>query len=77
MRRLALTCALFLTACGGPRVELAAPYVPADLLRPVVVRCPNGDTAATLGRCAIMLRMGLSEANSQIAAIAQIVASEN
>jgi hypothetical protein len=66
MRRLALTCALFLTACAEPRVELAAPHVPADLLRPVVVRCADGQTAAALGNCAIALRAGLNRANGQI-----------
>jgi hypothetical protein len=62
-----------LTACGEPRVELAAPYVPADLLRPVLVRCADGDTAAALGRCAIALRAGLNEANAQIAAVGTIL----
>lgn len=74
MRRLALICALFLTACDRePRVELAAPFVPADLLRPVVVRCASGDTAAALGNCALALRAGLNEANSQIAAVGEIL----
>ena len=73
MRLLALTCALFLTACGEPRVELAGPHVPADLLRPVVVQCPRGDTAAALGSCALALRTGLNRANSQIATVGQII----
>jgi hypothetical protein len=75
MRRLALTCALFLTACAdrAPQVELATPYVPADLLRPVVVRCPSGGTVAALGNCAIALRAGLNQANSQIVAVGAVL----
>jgi len=74
MRRSVLICALFLTACADDsRVELATPFVPADLLRPVEVRCASGDTAAALGRCAIALRAGLNEANGQIVAVGQIV----
>lgn len=69
MRRLALTCALFLTACAEPRIELVAPYIPADLLRPVMVRCADGHTAVALGNCAIALRAGLDRANRQIEAV--------
>lgn len=74
MRRSALICALFLTGCADePRVELAAPHVPADLLRPVVVRCASGETAAALGNCALALRAGLNRANSQITALGEIL----
>lgn len=73
MRRLALTCALFLTACGEPRLELVNPHVPADLLREVVVRCAGGETVAALGNCAIALRAGLNQANSQIVATGEIL----
>jgi hypothetical protein len=62
-----------LTACGDPRVELAQPFVPADLLRTVDVRCADGETAAALGNCAIALRAGLNRANGQIAAVGEIL----
>jgi len=63
-----------LTACGDdPSVVLAPPFVPADLLSPVEVRCAPGDTASALGRCAIALRAGLNEANLRIGAVGQII----
>ena len=77
MKALILTSVLFLTACGANkpmvRTEFLKPEVPAHLLRPVVVQCPPGDTSRALGECALAYRHGLNTANSQIAAIGEVV----
>ena len=49
------------------------PDVPDALLRPVVVTCRDGETSRALGECALAYRAGLNRANSQIAAIAEVI----
>lgn len=71
MNRSMLMSALFLTACATPDPVLV---VPAELTRPVVVACPEGDTSRALGQCAILLRQGLNTANSKLSEIGEIVA---
>ena len=77
MKPLILTSALFLTACAAPepivRTEYVKPDVPDALLRPVVVTCRDGETSRALGECALAYRAGLNRANSQIAAIAEVI----
>ncbi|QXN71819.1 hypothetical protein RCMRWORF_49 [Rhodobacter phage RcMrWorf] len=66
-----------MTACAAPdpiiRTEYVKPDVPDALLRPVVVTCRDGDTSRVLGECALAYRAGLNRANSQIAAIAEVI----
>lgn len=69
MNRLTLMSALCLTACGSPD---PAPVIPPELLRQVEVICPAGTASRALGQCAVMLRQGLNEANSKLAAIGEI-----
>ena len=71
MRRLVLTCALFLGGCAD---RAPAPTVPPELIRPVEVRCRDGATARALGDCALALRAGLAEANDKLASVAAILA---
>ena len=77
MKPLILTSALFLTACSTPdpiiRTEYVKPDVPDALLRPVAVTCRHGETSRALGECALAYRAGLNRANSQIAAIAEVI----
>lgn len=70
MRRLVLTCALCLAACDKPAV---APTVPPELLREVVVRCPDGATERAVGECLMRKSAGLDEANSKLASVARIL----
>ncbi|UUV43225.1 hypothetical protein RCCWILLIS_53 [Rhodobacter phage RcCWillis] len=55
------------------RVEYVQPDIPDSLLQPVSVTCPPGYTSRALGECALAYRAGLDQANSQIAAIGEIV----
>ena len=77
MKPLILTSALFLTDCSAPdpiiRTEYVKPDVPDALLRPVAVTCRDGETSRALGECALAYRAGLNRANSQIAAIAEVI----
>ena len=77
MKPLILMSALFLTACSAPdpiiRTEYVKPDVPDTLLRPVAVTCRDGETSRALGECALAYRAGLNRANSQIAAIAEVI----
>lgn len=69
MNRLTLMSVLCLTACARPD---PAPVIPAELLREVEVICPPGEISRALGQCLILLRQGLNEANSKLAAIGEI-----
>ena len=69
MNRLMLMSALCLTACSSPD---PAPVIPPELLRQVEVVCPSGEVSRALGQCLILLRRGLNEANSKLAAIGEI-----
>lgn len=51
-----------------------APAVPADLLAPVAVRCPEFRTEGDVAVCLTRQRAGLDRANAQLAAIAGILA---
>lgn len=77
MKPLILMSALCLTACAVPdpiiRTEFLKPDVPEALLHPVVVTCSDGNTSRALGECAVALKSGLNRANSQIAAIAEVI----
>ena len=77
MKPLILTSALFLTACSAPepvvRTEYVKPDVPEALLRSVTVSCRKGNTSRALGDCALAYKAGLNRANSQIAAIAEVI----
>lgn len=76
MRRCLLICALFLTGCGERvRTVYVGPSVPADLLQPVVVTCPTGDTLARAGVCLVRLDAGLTAANAKIEAVGDILAA--
>ncbi len=76
MRFCLLMSALFLTACeiNKPiiRTVYVTPSVPEALLRPVVVKCEDGSMVRALGECALAYKAGLNQANSQIAAIAEV-----
>lgn len=74
MRRCLIICALFLTACSERiRTVYVGPTVPADLLQPVVVTCPQGDTLARAGVCLVRLDAGLRAANAKIVAVGEIL----
>lgn len=68
MIRCLIICAMCLTGCARP----VARVIPQELLAPVVVTCQPGETSRALGNCALALRAGLGEANSQLAAIRAI-----
>lgn len=75
MRHYLLMSALCLIASCGPKPEVVTlpVYVPEELRREVVVRCVDGDVAASLGECALKKDAGLREANRRIAAIDDIL----
>ena len=77
MKRLTLMSVLFLTACGTNKTliksEFLRPQIPAPLLQKVVVTCEPGETSRSLGECALAQKQGLAQANSQIAAIAEVL----
>lgn len=68
MIRCLIICAMCLTGCA----RRADRVIPQELLAPVVVTCAPGETSRALGNCALALRVGLNEANSQIDAIRAI-----
>lgn len=79
MRLPAIFCAalsMLLAGCGDPRRVVVAPTVPADLLQPVAVSCPAVVTEGDVARCLVRQAAGLRQANGQITAIAEIVASD-
>lgn len=75
MRRfLLMSVPCLIASCGPePEVVFAAPYVPEELRRPVVVICLDGDTRAALGECAMKKDAGLREANRRIEATDRIL----
>jgi hypothetical protein len=62
-----------LAACSEPRRVVVAPTVPADLLQPVQVSCPEVVTEGDVARCLLRQAAGLRQANGQISAIAEIM----
>lgn len=81
MKRLMIMSVVFLTACSRPEPEIIVkteyvyPDIPPALLRPVKVSCKPGETSKALGECALKYKAGINQGNSQIGAIAEIVAS--
>lgn len=77
MKPLILMSGLFLTACSTSepliRTEFLKPQVPAVLLQTVTVTCTDANSSRALGECALAYKHGLTAANSQIAAIAEVV----
>ena len=74
MRLRAIFCAALSAGCASdapPRL-VSPPPIPADLLREVLVTCPEPRVESDIARCLIRLRAGLGQANGRLAAIREI-----
>lgn len=73
MRRCLIICAALTAGCGKPDVQLAAPFVPADLLQPCLTPPMRADTEGRFAAKVLRIAADRDCANARIVTIGEIL----